>query len=51
MLDMFNVYKRSLIVTAGGKICCRFELLNKEKTHRFPGCSNIAGFLKVTVEV
>lgn len=51
MLDMFNVYKRSLIVTAGGKIFCRFELFNKEKTYRFPSCSNIAGTLKVIVEV
>lgn len=51
MLDMFNVYKKSWIVTAGEKNCCRFELFNKERTHRLPGCSNIAGTLKIIVEV
>lgn len=32
-----------------GKNYSSFELFNKEKTHRFPGCSNVA--LKEIVEV
>lgn len=33
MLDMFNVYKKSWIVTAGEKNCCRLDyLIRKEPT-------------------